>query len=99
MVSQTMIGASEDSEPSVHWHAMTSFAGCLPETNDICETREDAIETIASLYPEYEDKLRRRLARDGVSPVKSLHAGYSTFYAEVCECNDPACQKYAGEYY
>ena len=83
---------ADSGDDTEHWHVMVSLPGCLPDSHDVYDSRESAIDGICDTYPEYADKLRRRFTRgDSSAELSSLHRPYG-YYVELWPCNSADCE-------
>lgn len=73
---------------SAHWHAMDGSYGCLPDNNDVYETRRDAVEGSAFLL-ELGRKRTAILRRDSYLDLSPKRDGAD--YVEVVECDEQGC--------
>lgn len=72
-----------------HWHAMNGEHGCLPDSNDRCDTYADAVAVLVSRF-----ELGRRRAADlrrtGYLDLDPRRDGAA--YCEVTPCTEAECE-------
>ncbi len=82
-----------------HWHAMNGSSGCMPDSNVVCSSEEDAIESLCNIFSDLDikeiDEMRASLG-DGITYhfVDPCEAGAD--YCYVTECYEVDCLKEEG---
>ena len=76
-----------------HYHALAGIHGCMPNSNDVCESYDQAVDSLAELHELGRDRTRE-LRRDGTIELSMRRDGNE--YAEVSECQEPDCESDLG---
>lgn len=71
-----------------HYHALAGLHGCMPTVNDVCETYEQAVDSLAETH-ELSIRKTRELKRDGYLKL-NLHK-HGNEYCEITECEEEDC--------
>ncbi len=71
-----------------HYHAMSGLHGCMPDYSTVCETKKDAVESLADLFELGRDR-RRELARNLSLELTNRRDGAE--YCEIVECAEKDC--------
>lgn len=74
-----------------HWHAMNGSLGCMPDSNDICHSKKEAIKV---LWDRFDNILgmASELRRDGNYYFKDP-ASAGADYCQIIECYEEDCLK------
>lgn len=74
-----------------HWHAMNGSYGCIPDNDQLCSTKEEAVESLCCTFSD--------MARRGMKTSLRKYHYYSfrdrqsagADYCEIVSCIDPEC--------
>ncbi len=75
-------------ENKKHYHAMAGLHGCMPNTSEVFEDYNSAVDSLADLH-ELGRNRSRELRRDGYLELSLERDGNE--YAEVNECSNQDC--------
>jgi hypothetical protein len=73
-----------------HFHAIAGMHGYLPNSNDVCESYSQAVESLVFLH-ELGRKRAAVLKRDGYLELNLRRDGNE--YCEVSECQEEDCEE------
>lgn len=82
-----------------HYHVITGFRGCLPESNEVFFSRQEALEAakyfmdgrdMVLTFPPHLESIDELLLDNG-DVFWEDRGKYSTYYVQVTACDDPQC--------
>ncbi len=79
-----------DTTRPVHFIGMAGLHGYLPQTCDVYDTYDDAVDSLADLH-ELGKRRRAELRRDGFLELNIRRDGNEYCEITECDCDDPEC--------
>ena len=80
---------------ATHYIAMAGLHGCLPQTCEVYETYDEAVDALADLH-ELGDRRRRELRRDGSLELNLHRDGNEYCEIEERDCATPSVHSDSG---
>jgi hypothetical protein len=79
---------------SKHWHLINGSSGCLPDSNEVYNTKESAIESAITLFSDVEEAFITDIRRFHYHQFKDYQSAGAD-YVEIVKCYDKECLKEA----